>query len=105
AAPEARRSAFSAAREVKKVDDREAREHVLHGKETVMRITIGRGHRALRPPRGRAIAPLRWLRTAGLLVAFALGLSMVVHAADAQPPAKVHRIGYLRRPTPQPQDL
>jgi putative ABC transport system substrate-binding protein len=70
-----------------------------------MCITIGSRHRALRPPRGQARAPLRWLRTGGLLVALALGLGMVLPAADAQPPAKVHRIGYLRRTTPQPQDL
>src|SRR6266571_5102375 len=70
-----------------------------------MCITSGKRHRALRLPRGRAIAPPRWLRTAGLLVALALGLSMVVHAAAAQPLAHVHRIGYLRRPVPQPQDL
>jgi len=87
------------------VDGSEARECVLHEKETGMRITIGRGHRALGPPRGRVIAPLRWPRTGALLVALALGLSLVVHAANAQPPAKVHRISYLRRPTPQSQDL
>src|SRR5215475_12913333 len=93
---------YLSAREAKTVDGSEARECVLHEKETGMRITIGRGHRALGPPRGRVIAPFRWLRTGALLVALALGLSLVVNAADAQPPAKVHRIGYLRRPTPQP---
>jgi putative ABC transport system substrate-binding protein len=70
-----------------------------------MRITIGSRHRALRPPRGRDIVPPRWLRTGELLVALALGHGMVWCAADAQPPANVHRIGYLRRTTPQPQDL
>jgi hypothetical protein len=41
-----------------------------------MRLTIGRRHRALRPPRGRASAPLRWLCTGELLVALALGLGL-----------------------------
>ena len=87
------------------MDGSGARERGLYYKETVMCITSGKRHRALSLPRGREIAPPRWLRTGGLLVALALGLGMVWCAADAQPPAKVHRIGYLRRTTPQPQDL
>jgi len=60
-----------------------------------MRTTLGRIHSDRRPPGSRRAQTLLWFRTVGCLVTLACSLLAAPRASDAQPAAKVHRIGLL----------
>src|SRR5262245_41449000 len=64
----------------------QARPARLHSRRRPFRLTI---------PLGRLEDTPMTRRTLGLLVTLALGLLVAALAADAQPPAHVHRIGWL----------
>src|SRR5262249_49338212 len=98
AAPDAQRSAASAAREAKKEDSRGSRERVLRCKEIAMSAHIGGVHDARRHPRDRRAEVIRWLSTVGCMII--LTLLLVPLAAEVQPPPNVPRIGVLSSSSP-----
>lgn len=60
-----------------------------------MSALIGSVHTERRHAGGRHEATARWRYTVGCLVICALASAMTLPAAQAQPPSKVYRIGYL----------
>ena len=60
-----------------------------------MQTTLGRVHSDRRPPGGRREQTWRWLHSVGCLVTLACSLFAAPCTSDAQPAAKVHRIGLL----------
>jgi putative ABC transport system substrate-binding protein len=66
-----------------------------------MRTTLGRIHSDRRPLGSRRAQTLLWFRIVGCLVTLACGLLTAPCTPDAQPAAKVHRIGLLSAGSPR----